>query len=344
MLKQYIAPVVAGQHLSQQEAREAMQVIMSGQASEAQIGAFLTALRMKGEISAEVTGFAETMRAHATPISCRRSHLIDTCGTGGDSKGTFNISTTVAFVLAGAGLSVAKHGNRGVSSSCGSADLLAELGININLTPDAVAKAIDEVGVGFLYAPLFHGAMKYAAKPRRELGFRTVFNILGPLTNPAGADCQLLGVYDGSLTCKVAEAMLALGVQRAMVVYSLDGLDEISTAAPTLVAEVREGAVKSYQLAPADLGFKTPPVDAYLGGTPAENAVITKGILQGAAGPKRDIVVVNAAAALVVGGLAADLHEGIQLAANSIDSCAALNKLEELKTFSNTCGGEQLLS
>ncbi len=344
MLKQFIVPVIAGQNLSREEAREAMQVIMSGQASEAQIGAFLTALRMKGEVSAEVTGFADTMRAHAAPISCRRSHLIDTCGTGGDGKGTFNISTTVAFVLAGAGLSVAKHGNRGVSSSCGSADLLAELGINIDLPSHAVAKAIDEVGVGFLYAPLFHGAMKHAAKPRRELGFRTVFNILGPLTNPAKAECQLMGVYDSSLTCKVAEAMLALGVRRAMVVHSLDGLDEISTAAPTLVSEVRDGEVKSYQLDPADFGFKKAPADAYLGGTPAENAIITREILQGASGAKRDIVLVNAAAALVVGGMAGDFNEGIQLAITSIDSGVALNKLEELKRFSNSFEGESLLS
>jgi anthranilate phosphoribosyltransferase len=266
-------------------------------------------------------------------VSCHSNHLIDTCGTGGDSKGTFNISTTVAFVLAGAGLHVAKHGNRGVSSACGSADVLSELGIDIQLSPSTVARSIDEVGVGFLYAPLFHGAMKYAAQPRRDLGFRTVFNLLGPLTNPAGANYQLMGVYDKDLLQKVAETLAALGTKSAMVVHSLDGMDEISTAAPTMIAQVQQGAVNIYRLDPTSLGFAQVTTEAYRGGTPAENALFTLQILQGVHGAKRDVVLINAAAGLVVGGLAGDLQEGIKLAAASIDSGAALAKLEAVKAF-----------
>lgn len=335
MLKDYLGQVVAGQNLSRSEAKEAMNVIMSGQANESQIGAFLTALRMKGETSAEVTGFAETMRMHATGIQCSAQILIDTCGTGGDRKGTFNVSTTAAFVLAGAGLTVAKHGNRGVSSSCGSADVLTELGIDVDLPAEAVAKAIDKLNIGFLYAPLFHTAMKYAAKPRKELGFRTVFNILGPLTNPANANCQLMGVYDKALTRKVAEALAGLGIERAMVVHSLDGMDEISTAAPTEVAEVVGGTIKCYTINPGDYGFTAGGTNDYLGGSPAENAAIVLKVLKGEPGAKRDIVVINAAAAFVVGGLAEDLNEGIRLAADCIDSGAALAKLEELRRFTN---------
>ncbi|HWR39045.1 MAG TPA: anthranilate phosphoribosyltransferase [Patescibacteria group bacterium] len=334
MLKSYLATVAGGKNLSREQAREAMHVIMSGQSTDSQIGAFLTALRMKGEISAEVAGFAETMRNQATPVRCRQEELIDTCGTGGDGRNTFNISTTVALVVAGAGLAVAKHGNRGVSSSSGSADVLEALGVNLELTPEAVADAIGDIGVGFLYAPQFHSAMKYAAKPRRELGFRTVFNLLGPLSNPASACYQLVGVYEESLTEKVAEALLELGVKGAMVVHSLDGLDEISTAAPTAVSEVRDGKVHSYRLDPAALGFVSPGTDGYKGGTPADNAAITRDILQGVTGPKRDIVLINAAAALLVGEKAANLEEGIELARRSLDSGAALAKLEALKEFS----------
>ena len=334
MLKDFLAQVVSGQNLGREEAKQAMHIIMSGQASEAQIGAFLTALRIKGETSIEVTGFAETMRNHAIRIQCSSKQVIDTCGTGGDKKGTFNISTTVAFVLAGAGLTVAKHGNRGVSSSCGSADVLTALGVNVNLPAQAVARALDEVKVGFLYAPLFHQAMKYAAKPRQDLGFRTVFNLLGPLTNPANATCQLVGVYERSLTEKVAEALVGLGVQRAMVVHSFDGMDEISTAAPTQITEVNHGAIRSYVIDPLEYGFTPASSQAYQGGSPEKNAAITLAILQGQRGPKRDIVLLNAAAALLVADMAPNLKEGLAIAAASIDSGAALAKLEELKEFS----------
>lgn len=338
MLKPFLILVVNGQSLSQQQAREAMEVIMSGQASEAQIGAFLTALHIRGESSAEVAGFAQVMRAHAAKVSCRSVRFIDTCGTGGDSKGSFNISTTVAFVLAAAGLPVAKHGNKGASSPTGSADVLEALGINIILSPETAGRAIDEVGIGFMYAPLFHGAMKYAAKPRRELGFRTVFNLLGPLANPANAPCQLMGVYDGSLPEKMAQAMLELGVNRAMVVHSRDGMDEISTAVPTEVAELKDSQVTSYEIDPAAYGFAKASLGDYLGGNPEKNAAITLGILRGEKGPKRDIVLINAAAGLVVGSVAEDLNAGIALAAAALDSGAALAKLEALRTFSQAAG------
>ncbi|MEN6412364.1 MAG: anthranilate phosphoribosyltransferase [Veillonellales bacterium] len=344
MLKDILAQVVYGQNLSQAAAQEAMNIIMSGQANEAQICAFLTALRMKGETSEEVTGFAETMRQYAVDINCDSPEMIDTCGTGGDRKGTFNISTTVAFVLAGAGVTVAKHGNKGVSSSSGSADVLMALGVNVNLPPAGVAKAIDELQIGFLYAPLYHQAMKYAAQPRKELGFRTVFNILGPLTNPAKASCQLLGVYDAALTHKVAEALGGLGARRAMVVHSDDGLDEFSTAVPTHVSEVNNGIVNDYVIDPAEYGFRNCSIQDYHGGTPQANAAITLAIFQGQAGPKRDVVLLNAAAALMIAGKADSIPEGLELAAASIDSGAALGKLEALRNFKYQTGEELLLS
>ncbi len=333
MLKDYLSQAVAGRHFSREEARNAMQVIMSGQSSEAQIAAFLTAMRMKGETSLEVAGFAETMRSQALRIECKAPRLIDTCGTGGDQRGTFNISTAVAFVLAGAGLNVAKHGNRGVSSSCGSADVLKALGVELELPPQGVAEAIDTIGVGFIFAPRFHQAMKYAVKPRQELGFRTVFNLLGPLTNPAGAHCQLIGVYDPALTDKTAQALAELGVTRAMVVHSLDGLDEISTAMPTKVAEVFKGEIRSYVIDPAAYGFNACTQADYRGGTVADNARIILALLNGEQGFKRDIVLLNAAAALVVAEAAADIREGLQLATQSIDTGAALGKLAALRTF-----------
>lgn len=344
MLKEYLHQVLSGQHLTRQQAGAAMNVIMSGQASEAQIGSFLTALKLKGETSSEITGFAETMRSHAESIVCQQSRLIDTCGTGGDCKGTFNVSTTVAFVLAGAGLAVAKHGNRSVSSSCGSADVLAALGVNVELAPQIAAAAIDEINVGFLFAPTFHKAMKYAAKPRKDLGFRTVFNILGPLSNPAKANYQLIGVYDQDLTEKVAGALVGLGVERAMVVHSFDGLDEISTTAPTQVTEVRDGQLYSYVINPQDYGFHAAAPDDYLGGTAEQNAEIILKILQGQLGPKRDIVLINAAAALYIAGSVPDLQSGLELAAASIDSGKAYAKLHDLKNFSHGLREEALLS
>ncbi len=336
MLKDYLSQAVAGQNLSREEARGAMQVIMSGQASEVQIAAFLTAMRMKGETSMEVAGFAETMRSHALKVACNSPKLIDTCGTGGDQRGTFNVSTATAFVLAGAGLSVAKHGNRGVSSSCGSADVLNALGVKLELPPKGVAEAIDTIGVGFIFAPRFHQAMKYAVNPRKELGFRTVFNLLGPLTNPAGAHCQLIGVYDPALTTKVAQALAGLGVTRAMVVHSLDGMDEISTAAPTKVAEVYKGEIRSYVIDPKTYGFSVCTQADYQGGTIEENAQIILRLLSGEQGFKRDIVLINAAASLVVAGAAEDIREGLELAAQSIDSGAAFAKLAALRNFTQS--------
>ena len=335
MLKIFIDKVMASQDLSQSQAQQAMQVIMSGQASDIQISALLTALRMKGETSTEITGFAQIMRDYAVKFNCDSEQLIDTCGTGGDRKGTFNVSTTVAFVLAGAGLAVAKHGNTGVSSPCGSADVLSALGIHVNLLPEAVATIIKELNIGFLYAPTFHKAMKYAAGPRKELGFRTIFNLLGPLTNPANANCQLIGVYEAALTQKIGEALQGLGVRRAMVVHSFDGMDEISTIVPTRVTEVRDDEIRSYVLEPAHYGFTGGSAEDYLGGTPEDNAEIIVAILNGQLGAKRDIVLFNAAAALLVADKVESLEEGIVLAAASIDSGAALAKLEALRSASN---------
>lgn len=332
MLKDVIAQVIGGQNLSQSQAEQAMQVIMSGQAGDAQISGLLTALRMKGETSTEITGFAQTMRDYAVKINCNHEQLIDTCGTGGDKKGTFNVSTTVAFVLAGAGLTVAKHGNSGVSSSCGSADVLSALGVYVNVPPEAVATMIEELNIGFLYAPSFHKAMKHAAKPRKELGFRTIFNLLGPLTNPANASCQLIGVYEASLTQKMAEALQGLGVRRAMVVHSFDGMDEISALVPTYVTEVKHDEIRSYVIDPAHYGFAGGTPEDYIGGTPQENAETIVSILKGQAGAKRDIVLLNAAAALLVADKVDSLEEGLSVAAASIDSGAAFAALESLRS------------
>jgi len=343
MFKNILARVVGGENLSRTDAEQAMDIIMSGQASEAQIGAFLTALRIKGETSSEIAGFATVMRKNAAGIKCHSPQVIDTCGTGGDHKGTFNVSTTVAFILAGAGLTVAKHGNRGVSSSCGSADVLAAMGVNIELPPQTVAKIINGINIGFLFAPVFHQAMKYAAKPRKELGFRTVFNLLGPLTNPACATCQVIGVYDQALIRKIAEALLELGVSRAMVVGSDDGMDEISTFAPTKVVEVVQGELKEYIIDPREYGFTSGNEADLQGGSAQDNAAIVREILEGKQGPKRDLVLINAAAALMVADKVTSLQEGICMAATSIDTGAALVKLEALKQFSNKCEEELLL-
>ena len=333
MFKELLQRVVAGEDLNRQQAQEAMRAIMSGEVGETALAAFLTALRMKQETPEEVAGFAAAMRQLAQPLQVAGGTL-DTCGTGGDGAGTFNISTTVAFVLAGAGVKVAKHGNRGVSSKSGSADVLQALGVEVELAPAAVAKCIEETGIGFLFAPQFHMAMRHAAKTRRELGFRTVFNLLGPLTNPAGAEYQLLGVYQRSLTRVVGEALAALGAKRAMVVHSLDGLDELSTAAPNQVTEVVEGKVNSYLLDAADLGFASAKIEDYIGGTPVENAVITEAILRGEKGPKQDVVLLNAAAALLVTGKAETLPEGVEMGRRILESGAALAKLEELRRVS----------
>jgi anthranilate phosphoribosyltransferase len=331
MLKAVLNQVVGGENLSRQEAQESMQAIMTGQASESQIGGLLTALRIKGETSEEIAGFAETMRSHTVKVECSQSDLLDTCGTGGDRKGTFNISTTVAFVVAGAGASVAKHGNHGVSSSSGSADVLKALGVRIDLPAQNIASVIEDARIAFLYAPTFHPAMKYAGKPRRELGFRTVFNVLGPLTNPLAAERQLMGVYERSLTKKLAEVLLRLNTRRAMVVHGLDGLDEISTTAPTQVSEVVDGKILSYLIDPAEYGLPIAALEDISGGTPEQNADIVLGILRGKQGARRDLVLLNAAAALVVADKAENIREGMVLAAKSIDSGAAQAKLERMR-------------
>lgn len=343
MFKAILARVVDGENLSRAEAEQAMDTIMSGQASEAQIGAFLTALRMKGETSTEIAGFAAVMRKNAADIHCDSAQIVDTCGTGGDHKGTFNVSTTVAFILAGAGLTVAKHGNRGVSSKCGSADVLAALGVNIDLPPQTVAKIINKINIGFLFAPFFHQAMKYAAKPRKELGFRTVFNLLGPITNPARANCQIVGVYDQKLTYKIAQALVELGASRAMVVSSDDGMDEISTIAPTRVVEVVSGQLRDYIIDPRDYGFAAAREADFQGGDAEENANIVRSILEGQQGPKRDLVLINAAAALMTADKVTSLQDGLLMAAESIDTGAALAKLEALRELSNK-REEELLS
>jgi anthranilate phosphoribosyltransferase len=332
MLKEYLGRIAAGHSLTHEQAGRSMAAIMSGEASDAQIGAFLTALKMKGETSEEIAGFAGAMRDFVVAFNCRAGDVLDTCGTGGDGRGTFNISTAVALVVAGAGVTVAKHGNHGISSSCGSADVLKALGVRVDLPPAAAAAALDNLGISFLYAPLYHPAMRHVAKSRRELGFRTVFNLLGPLTNPARAARQLVGVYDPALPDKVAAVLLRLGAKRAMVVHSLDGLDEISAAAPTKIAEVEDGRLKSYLLDPADYGLRGDSA-AYRGGTPDDNAAIILAILRGQPGARRDIVLLNAAAALVVAGKAGDIREGLALAAASIDSGAALGTLEKLRAF-----------
>lgn len=334
MIKEAIAKLVEGHDLTEAEAEAAMTEIMQGEATPAQIGGFLTALRMKGETVAEVTGCARAMRRSATPVRPRCDDLVDTAGTGGDRAGTFNISTTAAFVVAGHGAPVAKHGNRSVSSRCGSADLLQALGVNLSLNAEQVAACIDEVGIGFLFAPVFHPAMKHAIGPRRELGMRTIFNLLGPLTNPAGARCQLIGVYDGSLTEPLAHALAQMGTAAAYIVHGADGIDELSTTGVNRVTHLCKGQVRTFLLDPLDLGLPRAHLRDLLGGTPEENAILTRRILSGEErGPKRDVVLLNAAAAL--SAESGDLAAGLEAARAAIDSGRALAKLEALIAFSN---------
>lgn len=335
MITTALNQLLEGQSLTMEQAEGVMAQVMTGEATPAQIAGFLIALRVKGETVAEITGCARAMRQAAVRVTPHQDSLVDTCGTGGDRSGTFNISTTTAFVAAGAGLRVAKHGNRSVSSQSGSADVLGALGVNLDLTPEQVAQCIDEVGIGFLFAPKLHPAMKYAIGPRRELGVRTVFNILGPLTNPAGAQAQVLGVYDGALTDVLASVLQALGSRAAYVVHGDGGLDELTTTGPNRISVFGvapgNGAVVTQTLDPRALGFdRAAPADLR-GGDPAANAAITRAILAGEdRGAKRDVVLLNAAAALHVGGLAADLAEGVVKAAESLDSGAALDTLERL--------------
>ena len=333
MLLDAIKKIADGKNLTQDEARAAMQDILSGQATPAQISGFVMGLRVKGETVDEIAGCAEAMRANCARINPKAEVLVDTCGTGGDGANTFNISTAAAFVAAGAGVPVAKHGNRSASSRCGSADVLEALGVRIDLTPAQVEACIDAVGIGFLFAPTFHASMKHAAGPRRELGIRTVFNVLGPLTNPASANAQVVGVYARHLTEPIAEVLGRLGVSEAFVVHGLDCLDEISLCGETQVSRLKDGAVNTFILHPNDLGLKTADKSAVSGGDAAQNAELIRRVLEGEKGPRRDIVLLNAGAAIVVGGKAADLAEGVRLAAESIDGGHAARKLEELVAF-----------
>jgi anthranilate phosphoribosyltransferase len=351
IIAETVRALVDRKDLSRIEAAAAMEAIMSGAATNAQIAAFLTALRMKGETVEELIGFAQVMRQKAVKVRTRASEvvgatgtdremLIDTAGTGGDASGTFNVSTATAFVVAGAGLKVAKHGNRSVSSLCGSADVVETLGINIELSAGKVALCVDEVGIGFLYAPLLHTAMKHVMAARREMGIRTVFNMLGPLTNPAGANAQVIGVYSDALTEPLARALAELGTLRAFVVHGDDGLDEISNTGPSHISEVHEGVVRSSTVRPEDFGLPRASLRDLRGGDREENAEIVRRVLAAEAGPRRDIVLMNAAAAIVVGGKAHDFKEGVALAAHSIDSGAAAAKLANLIALSRRLANE----
>lgn len=334
MIKEAIKLSVEGNDLSEEQMTAAMRDIMEGKATDAQIGAFLTALRMKGETVEEITGAAKVMREKVTGIKAP-AYTVDTCGTGGDMSHTFNISTTTALVVAACGVPVAKHGNRSVSSSCGSADVLEALGIKIDLEPRKVEKCLEQTGFGFMFAPLFHPAMKFAIGPRREMGIRTVFNILGPLTNPAGAERQVLGVFSGKLTEPLAKVLGNLGVKHAFVVHGEDGLDEITITDKTRVTELKNGNIDTYIISPEDFNFKKAEMGDLKGGDARENATVVTEILNGEIGPKRDIVLMNAAAALVAGEKAKDFKEAVSLASKAIDSGAAHKKLEEVKTVSN---------
>ena len=334
-MQKAIAKAIDGDDLRRDEMVDVMNQIMSGEATDAQIGAFLIALRLKGESVDEIAGAVAVMREKATPIATKHDVIVDTCGTGGDHSGTFNISTTAAFVAAGAGLCVAKHGNRAATSQSGSADVLMALGVNIEASPETVSQCLDEVGIGFLFAPALHGAMKYAIGPRREIGVRTIFNALGPLTNPAGTRRQVIGVYSAALTETLAGVLATLGAERAYVVHGADGLDEMTLTGPTKVSELKDGAVSTYRVSPGEVGLGQASADALKGGDADSNAAITLSVLKGAEGPARDIVLLNAAATIVAGGKASDLREGVQVAAEAIDSGRAMAKLEALIEASN---------
>jgi anthranilate phosphoribosyltransferase len=338
MFKDNLNKIIHGNDLSQEEMAGMVTEIFSGDITDAQIGAFMGALATKGETLEELAGAARAMRKKAQRIQTSASTVIDTCGTGGDGLKTFNISTTTAFVVAGCGITVAKHGNRSISSQCGSADLLEALGVKIDTDPEITEEAIAEIGIGFLFAPVYHGAMKYAAKARKEIGLRSIFNMLGPLTNPAAANCQLLGVFSPELTEMFAGALRLLGTKRALVVHGHDGLDEISICAPTRMSELKEGQIKTYDIHPEDFFGKPAGPGDLTGGDPKVNAEITMDILKGKKGPKRDIVLLNTAAALMAAGKAEDLKKGIVLAENAIDSGAAAAKLNDLRNFTQENG------
>ena len=325
-----IRSIIAGLHLSEDQAAAVATEIMSGSCSDAQIAALLIALRMKGEAVDEIVGFARAMREGAEPIKTSASDLVDTCGTGGDGTNTFNISTVAAFVAAGAGCKIAKHGNRSISSQCGSADVLAQLGVNIQMEPEHAAACMAKIGVGFLFAPQYHPGARHAAGPRKEVGVRTIFNMLGPLLNPAGARRQVMGVYARALTEPIAHVLRRLGSTHCLVVHGKDGLDELSLSGPTDVAELKDGEVRTFVVTPEECGLKRADLDSIRGGAADENAQILRAILAGAEGPKRDVVLLNAAGAIYVAGRAATLREGVTRAAESIDSGRAQAALEAL--------------
>ncbi|QWU14628.1 anthranilate phosphoribosyltransferase [Paenibacillus sophorae] len=330
LIQSGIAGLIEGKNLTREQARDIMGAIMEGAATQAQIGSLLTALRIKGETVEEITGFAEAMKGFGTTVATENSRLLDTCGTGGSGIHKTNISTTSAIIAAAASVRVAKHGNRSASGRTGSADVLEALGVNIHLDAEQAKRCLDEIGICFLFAQLYHPSMKHAAGPRKELGVRTVFNVLGPLTNPARADRQLLGVYDREKTGTLATVLKELGLKRALVVSSHEGLDEISISGPTAVAELRDGEVTTYDITPEQLGLSRHPLEAILGGGPAENAAIIRAVLDGAKTPYRDIVLANSGACIYVAGLADTLAEGVRKAAETIDSGAAARKLEQL--------------
>lgn len=333
MMRDVLNRIVCGENLESQETEALMCRMMDEEVTPIQLAGFVMALRAKGETADEVVGFARAMRSRARQIDLHLA-LADTCGTGGDNRGTFNISTGAALVVAACGQQVAKHGNRAASGRCGSADVLEELGVDVTLPPEGVSKCIEEAGIGFLFAPTFHPAMKFAAVPRRELGVRTVFNLLGPLTNPARPRYQLVGVSSADLLDLMSQSLLKLGVERALVVHSHDGTDEISVGAPTAVREVRDGGVESYEVRPEDFGELSAEPESMRGGDPETNAAILRGVLEGQHGPARDAVVINAAAALYAAGRAPDFRNGARQAEMALDSGVALATLEHLRSVS----------
>ena len=334
MIQAALADLLDGRSLPREQARAVMNQIMEGDATPAQMGAFLVALRLKGETAEEIAGCAEAMRAHVLPVRPTRDDLVDTAGTGGDGGGTFNISTAAALVAASAGAAVAKHGNPAVSSAAGAADVLEALGFSLELVPERIAQSIDELGFGFMFAPTHHPAMRHAAPVRRELATRTVFNVLGPLTNPAGARAQVIGVYAPGLVRTIAEVLAQLGARRAFVVHGAHGVDELSPAGPNLVCEVVDGAVRERTIDPAELGVERCDPGELAGGSPAENAESIRAVFAGARGGKRDAVLLNAAGAIAAAGHAEDLREGLERAREALDSGAAAARLDELAEFS----------
>ncbi len=335
MIKEMISKIVEGKDLSLEESKAVMSEVMEGKASEVQIGSFITALRMKGEAVEEITGFVTVMREKATHINVGDNIVVDTCGTGGDAKCTFNISTAAAFVVAGAGLKVAKHGSRASSSHCGSADVLKILGVNVGASSKVVEDCIQKANIGFLMAPLLHSSMKHAVGPRREIGIKTIFNILGPLTNPANATRQVIGVYEARLTDVIAKVLKELHTEHAFVVYGYDGMDEITTTDKTKVCELKDGKIKSYFITHDSFGIPKAEINDFVVGTPEESAAAINGILCGEKGPRRDIVLLNASAAIVAGGGADNLRDGVRIAEESIDSGKAKASLEQLIEMTN---------